>query len=200
MKNGFLYIHGKGGSIDEADRYKEFLNDDYEIIGFDYHSEFPWEAKAEFQKFFNFIIPRYNEISIIANSIGAYYSMISLADKTIKKAMFISPIVDMEKLILDKMSRLNVSEEELCEEKIIETVFGEPLSWEYLSYVRNNPIIWNIPTKILYGRKDNMTSLETMTDFANEINADLSIIDNGEHWFHTEEQMSSLDHWFKKNI
>ena len=53
--------------------------------------------------------------------------MISLSEKQIKKAMFISPIVDME-------------------------------------------------------------------------NVDLTILENGEHWFHTEEQISFLDSWFEKSI
>ena len=80
--------------------------------------------------------------------------------------MFISPIVDMEKLILNIMIWSNVTEEELHKEKVIETSFGETLSWEYLSYARTHPIIWEIPTNILYAANDNMVSLETMTEFA----------------------------------
>ena len=34
----------------------------------------------------------------------------------------------------------NVSEEKLNIKKEIETSFGETLSWEYMSYVRKNPI------------------------------------------------------------
>ncbi|MGB2552376.1 hypothetical protein ACPF04_04285 [Campylobacter sp. MOP51] len=45
-----------------------------------------------------------------------------------------------------------------------------------------------------------MTSLETMTNFANKISANLTVMKNGEHWFHTEEQMIFLDNWFKKFI
>lgn len=74
------------------------------------------------------------------------------------------------------------------------------MSWEYLSYVRNNPITWNIPSSILYGEKDNMNSLDTISIFADKINADLTVMENGEHWFHTLEQVRFLDDWFKKNI
>ena len=170
------------------------------MIGFDYQSASPWEAKTEFPEFFDHIAAQYGEIILIANSIGAYYSMLSLADKAIKKAMFISPIVDMEKLILDMMALVNVSEQELYQKKIIATPFGEPLSWEYLSYARTHPIIWEIPTNILYAANDNMVSLETMTEFAKKIHANLTVMENGEHWFHTEEQMAFLDNWFKKFI
>ena len=137
---------------------------------------------------------------MIANSIGAYYAMLSLADKPIEKSMFISPIVDMEKLILNMMAWSNVTEEELHKEKVIKASFGETLSWEYLSYVRNHPINWHTPTNILYAENDNLTSLETITDFAHKMGASLTVMNNGEHWFHTEEEMAFLDNWFKAFI
>lgn len=96
MKNAVIYVHGKGGSSDEANHYKKLFNDHYEIIGFDYKAELPWQAKEEFQNYFDFIAPKYSEILLIANSIGAYFSLISLSEKPITKALFISPIVDME--------------------------------------------------------------------------------------------------------
>lgn len=198
MKKAVIYIHGKGGSIDEANHYKKIFNDDYEIIGFNYKSELPWQAKAEFQKYFDFIIPKYDEILLIGNSIGAYFSMLSLSEKPIKRAIFISPVVDMENVILNRMKWANVSEEELKAKKVINASFGEPLSWEYLSYVRKNPITWNTSTSILYGGKDNITSFKVMDNFANKINADLTILDNGEHWLHTDEQIKFLDNLFKK--
>lgn len=33
--------------------------------------------------------------------------------------------------------------------------------------------------------------------FANDVNAELTIIQNGEHWFHTTEQMAFLDDWIR---
>lgn len=202
MKKAAVYIHGKGGSADEAHYYKKFFDDEYDIIGFDYKSELPWEVKVEFQKYFIDIFSKYNEVVLIANSIGAYFSLISISlyGNFIKKAMFISPVVDMEQLILDIMKKAGVFEKELSLKKIINTSFGESLSWEYLSYVRNNPIKWNIPSSILYGKNDNITSLKIISDFAKRINADLTVMDNGEHRFYTEEQMIFMDNWFKKFI
>ena len=200
MKNVIVYVHGKGGNAEEANYYRKFFNDDFDIIGFDYKSENPWDAKSEFSDYFDSITSEYNKTILIANSIGAYFSLISLADKKIEKAMLISPIVDMERLILDMMTWANVSEEELSINKEIETPFGETLSWEYLSYVRKNPIHWNIPTGILYAEKDNMTSISTITDFSKKINANITVMPGGEHWFHTKEQMDFLDNWIKSNI
>ena len=61
------------------------------------------------------------------------------------------------------------------------------------TYVKKNPITWNTPTSILYGGKDNITSFKVKDNFANKINADLTVLDNGEHWFHTDEQIKFLD-------
>ena len=198
-KNLILYIHGKGGNAGEADHFK-FLFPKYDVIGFDYKAQTPWDAKEEFFSFITPLSKKYNSIILIANSIGAFFSMNAGIDKYIKKAFFISPIVDMEKLICDMIKWANITETELKEKGIIHTDFGEDLSWEYLSYVREHPILWNVPTNILYGSKDNLTSIETITSFAKKHNASLSIMKEGEHWFHTEEQMNFLDTWIKEKL
>lgn len=200
MKNAIIYIPGKGGSAKEVEYYRKFFNDDFDIIGFNYKSEKPWDAKVEFSNYFDSFMQKYNKIMLIANSLGAYFSLISLADKKIEKAMLISPIVDMERLILDMMISENVSKEELRIKKEIETSFGEILSWEYLTYVIKDTINWNIPTEVLYGEKDTTTSIDTINNFVKKINANLTIMSGGEHWFHTKEQMEFLDKWFKSNI
>lgn len=196
MKNAVIYIHGKGGSADEADHYKKLFNDDYEVLGFDYKAKLPWQAKEEFQNYFDLIIPQYNEILLIANSIGAYFSLISLSEKSISRALLISPIVDMENLISTMMKKAKISEEEL-KAKSNRYFFRRSFIVGISFFCQKNPIVWNIPTGILYGKKDDMTSLETITNFAHTINASLTIFDKAEHWFHTEEQMDFLDTWVK---
>ena len=95
----------------------------------------------------------------------------------------------MEKLICDMMNRANVTVDELRARGEIPTEFGETLSWDYLCYVRTKPIVWSVPSRILYGEHDNLTSFETISDFAQRIGAPLTVMKGGEHWFHTEEQM-----------
>ena len=104
----------------------------------------------------------------------------------------------MEKLIIDMILSENITEEELYKKKEIKTSFGETLSWKYLTFVRDNSIKWNIPTYILYGKKDNMTSYEIILNFTNKSKANLTVMENGEHWFHTEEQMKFLDNWIRR--
>ena len=196
MKNAVIYIHGKYGTADEAEYYKKFFNK-ADVIGFEYTSEYPWDFQEEFSIFIDDIYTKYKKISIIANSIGAYFTMLSLTNKNIEKAFFISPIVDMEKLITDMMFLENITEKELYRKKEIKTSFGETLSWDYLTFVRKNPIEWNIPTYILYGEKDNLTSYETILNFTNKTKANLTIMKGGEHWFHTDEQIEFLNNWIK---
>ena len=196
MKNVVIYIHGKDGIAEEAEHYKKIFNE-ADIIGFEYTSEYPWDFQKEFSNFIDNIYTKYKKISIIANSIGAYFTMLSLTNKNIEKAFFISPIVDMEKLITDMMFLENITEEELYKKKEIKSSFGETLSWDYLTFVRKNPIEWNVPTYILYGEKDNLTSYETILNFTNKTKANLTIMKGGEHWFHTDEQMEFLDNWIK---
>ena len=111
----------------------------------------------------------------------------------INRAYFISPVVSMEKLIASMMLWAGVSEKRLEQEGIIKTGFGDDLNWEYLQYVRNNPIIWDVPTEIIYGSSDSLQSRETVAAFAEEHGAGLAVLDGGEHWFHTDEQMKFLD-------
>ena len=199
MRRIIIYIHGKGGNAEEAKHYQPLFAES-DVIGFDYKSQNPWEAKREFSEFYDLHSKGYDPVILVANSIGAFFSMNALSEKKISKALFISPIVNMEKLIADMMTWANVSEDELCRMKEITTDFGETLSWEYLCYVRNHPIKWNIPTCILYGANDNLTSIETVSEFAEQTGAILTVMNDGEHWFHTDEQMEFLDNWIRNSV
>lgn len=194
-----LYIHGKGGTADEAEHYKP-LFPKCDVVGFDYRAETPWDAKSEFPDALKNLSTGYERVILIANSIGAYFSMCALPQKKIEKAYFISPIVDMEKLIGNMMMWANVSEDDLCENGTIETAFGETLSWEYLCYVRRHPLSWDVQTRILYAGLDNLTDRESITAFANDHQAELTVMENGEHWFHTPEQMEFLDAWMAGSV
>ena len=208
--NAVIYIHGKGGRAAESEPYRPLFPNS-EVIGLDYQTFSdlkgtecgvaisPWETGIEIYDAVDELKCKYENVILIANSIGAFFSMNAGIDDMIQKAYFISPIVDMEKLIIDMMQWANVSESELESEGIIHTDFGEDLSWDYLCYVRSHPIEWRVTTQILYGSNDHLTSLETITDFANKHQATLTVMDGGEHWFHTEEQMIFLDNWIKES-
>ena len=197
MKELVLYIHGKGGCAGESEHYK-LLFPECEVVGLDYKTFTPWETGKEIREAVIKLNAKYDRIVLIANSIGAYFSMNAGIDSIIRCAYFISPMVDMEQLILNMMSWVNVSEAELEEKGVIPTSFGEDLSWAYLCYVRDHPVCWNVPTRILYGSRDNLTSYETINAFAKAHGAELTVMEDGEHWFHTDEQMRFLDNWIMK--
>ena len=131
--NAVIYIHGKGGSVMESEHYK-LLFPNCEVIGLDYQTFSPWETGQEIRIAVEELKSKYENVILIANSIGAFFSMNAGIEEMIQKAYFISPIVDMEKLITDMMKWANVT---------------------------------------------------------------LTIMQGGEHWFHTKEQMQFLDKWIK---
>ena len=89
MKNFVIYVHGKGGSAEEAEHYKSLFPRD-EVIGFDYRSQTPWEAKKEFLAFFTAQRSRCEYLTLVANSIGAFFALSSL-DETLVDNAFSSP-------------------------------------------------------------------------------------------------------------
>jgi len=167
-----LYIHGKDGSPTESEHYKP-LFPDCDVIGLDYQTFTPWETSEEIHNAVEKLQAKYDTIILIANSIGAFFTMCAGVDGLISKAYFISPVVDMQKLS------------------------GVELTGDWLKYVQTHPVIWNAPTHILYGSSDCLISLETIKDFTQKHNATLTVMEGGEHWFHTENQMRFLDNWIK---
>lgn len=197
MEYQIIYIHGKGGRPQEAEHYRK-LFPDCRVVGLDYEAAAPWEAQKEFPALFDLAVKGREPVALIANSIGAYYAMCALGDRPIEKAWFISPVVDMECLILKMMGWAGITEQELRVRKTVETNFGEILSWEYLTYVRSNPVRWEIPTEILYGSGDHLVSYHTVAQFAAEHGCCLTVMEGGEHWFHTDQQMIFLDKWLQR--
>ena len=199
MKKAVLYVHGKGGSAAEAEHYKTLFPHS-QVVGFDYHAQTPWEARKEFPAFVGERKKGYDAVTLLANSIGAFFSMNALNEKLVDNALLISPVVDMEQLITNMMRWSEVTEAELEERREIPTDFGETLSWDYLCYVRRHPIRWSVPTCILYGQRDGLTPYETISAFAKGIHAPLTVMEGGEHWFHTSEQMAFLDRWVVESM
>ena len=118
-----------------------------------------------------------------------------LSSEKLEKALLVSPVVDMETLILSMMQGAHVTEEQLKAAGEIPTEMGETLSWPYLCWVREHPLQWHTPTQVLYGDKDALTSRAVMERFRRQSGAHLTILQGGEHWFHTEVQLAVLQSW-----
>ena len=196
MKKAVLYVHGKGGSPREAEQYAENCPG-FDLYGVDYGPSFPWSAEAPIRADLERLQRRYERVVLIGNSIGAYFAMNALQGQALARALFISPILNMERLILDMLGWAGATEEELQRRGEIVTDFGETLFWAYLRYVRSHPIQWDVPTDILYAGRDNLTSRETAEDFARRHGASLTVMEEGEHWFHTPRQLAFLNGWMR---
>ena len=90
-----LYIHGKGGNAAESTHY-ENLFPDCKVSGLDYKTFSPWETGKEIHEAVAGLKTDAESIILIANSIGAFFSMNANLNGLIEKAYFISPLVNME--------------------------------------------------------------------------------------------------------
>ena len=70
--NVILYIHGKDGSATESEHYK-LLFPDYEVIGLDYQTFTPWDTGKEIRIAVEKLKSKYENVILIANSIGETY-------------------------------------------------------------------------------------------------------------------------------
>ena len=210
--NIYLYVHGMGGCKEEAETFAglaaargwQVLSVDLPEHG-DRKQETgtfnPWHAVPELQQVLDHTAAGRERVALFANSIGAWFSMLAFASVPLDHCLFLSPILDMEKLIGNMMRFAGVTEERLEREKFIPIEFGQPLSWDYLTYVRANPVnAWDKPTRILYGSRDNLTDRPTVDGFVSRFGGELEVMENGEHWFHTPEQLEVLNTWMKDTL
>ena len=111
-----------------------------------------------------------------------------------------SPIVDMERLICGRICAAGITEQILRERGMYPAREGDMLSWDYLCWVRAHPAKdWHCPQYILYGENDSMTDLATIRTFTAKSGAELIIVPQGEHWFHTPEQLAVMADWERKH-
>ncbi|WP_410509726.1 alpha/beta hydrolase [Methanosarcina hadiensis] len=143
-----------------------------------------------------------SDIHLFACSMGAYFSLLAYHDLNIKQSLFLSPIVNMERIISNMMESFHVSEERLKEEHKIRLPIGQVLEWNYYCYVRENPINfeWKAPAAILYGSADNLSEWDEISAFAERYQSTVEVLEHGEHYFHTEEQLKVFDKWADENL
>lgn len=208
----YLFVHGKCGSKEDAQNFADIACDKgFQVLSFDLpeHGErkdsaeklAPWEVVPELQGVLSYAQKHWQSVSLYAVSIGTYFSLLSFSNEHFKNCLFLSPILDMVALIEKMMGWASVSAEQLRAKKEIPTDFGETLSWKYYAYAKEHPInTWNSPTAILYAGRDNLTDRGTVTNFADIFGCSLQIHEDGEHWFHTDEQLAVLRNWTMEQL
>ena len=139
------------------------------------------------------------DIGLFGCSMGAYFGMMAFRDDLISQALFLSPVVDMKRLIENMMAWFDITPERLKQEKEIQTPV-KTLYWDYYEYVVGHPVTWDKPTTILYGERDELCEFDCVKRFADLAQADLTVWDEGEHYFHTEVQLAFLQNWLRERI
>lgn len=171
--------HGKnkmGGFVLENDYLEHGKN---KVGGFVLENDLPlerkpWEVLPLLYEVRDYLYGNWRKVSIRANSIGAWFSLLSFQGRKVDQALFVSPLLDMRRFIEEQPTR---------EE-------------DYYSWVLEHPVTrWNAPTFILRPEVDSVVSEESTRDFIRQHNCRLTVMRVGEHWFHTPEQLSFLREW-----
>ncbi|AUN13578.1 alpha/beta hydrolase [Paraclostridium sordellii] len=213
-ENIFIAVHGNlSNKEDDIIQIfaKKAVSLGYQVISFDLpeHGERVeedikckvWDCVRELNLIMNYVKQNWNNISLFACSMGAYFSLLAYKDDFIKQSLFISPVLNMKRIIDNMMLWFDIDEEYLKSKQIVKTPIGQNLYWDYYCYVKDNPIDkWNIPTNILYGLKDDLCESDIVFKFVKRFNCNITIMNKGEHYFHTQEQLKFFKQWVDESI
>lgn len=208
----FLAVHGDQSNKEDPviDVFaQETAKRGVQVLSFDLpeHGERKQEATQchvkvcvkELSDVIAFARTKFSQVSLFACSMGAYFSLLAYRDEALAQTLLLSPVVDMRRIIENLMLYAQVSPEQLERQKQIATPF-KTLYWDYYQYVVEHPVAWKKKTALLYGAKDFLCELDYVKGFADRAHADMTVYEEGEHFFHTEEQIAFYRDWLIKQI
>lgn len=207
----YLCVHGKMSSKESAEGIAIIAEQrGYQTISFDLpgHGERKnedkrcdiWNGIQDLTAIGDYVFANWKEVSLYACSLGAYFCLNAYHTRKIEKCLFQSPILDMEYLIKQMMVWFEISEERLAREKEIDTPI-DTMTWDYYQYVKAHPVLnWNTKTHILFAGRDTLQSLKIVKAFAGRFNCVLTISENSEHPFMSEEDRPIVDQWLQDNL
>ncbi len=177
----FLYVQGLHGRKEEALDFAEVaVPKGYQILSIDLPVERePWEVLPLLNEVRDFLYENWKNVSVRANSIGAWFALLAFQNMKVEQALLVSPILDMKKFI------------ELMPQR----------EDDYYEWVVNHPITrWDASTYILRPAVDPVVSEEVGRDFINQHQCQVTLMPNGEHWFHTPEQLAFMKTWEERIV
>ncbi len=206
--NVYIYVHGMKGRKEDAESFSHIAEiNGFQTLSFDLpgHGErdgnitpSPFNTIPEIEAVDDFARSRWENISLYAVSIGAWFSLVYFHDKPLRKALLVSPVVSMKNLIGRMITNAGITPEILRAKKIIPE---KNLSWDYYSFAAEHDITrWEIDTRIIYPENDNITPRFEIESFAEKFGCDLSVVPDAVHWLHTESDLKFLREWEKGNI
>ena len=212
--NLFIAVHGNmSNKADEVIVFfaEEAIRKGYQVLSFDLpedgertKDEYPCKPDtcvSDLTAVYQYALSISDTISFFGCSMGVYFGLLAYQGLPIAQSLFLSPVVNMERLINNLMTSFQVSERSLEKEQEIVLPIGITLYWDYYCYVKTHPIdAWKVPTGILYGTNDDQIPWDEISAFAEKNSAVVDTVKNGEHYFHTEEQLEFFRNWLKKSI
>lgn len=210
----FIAVHGSKSNKEDAviQLFAEIANKKgYQVISFDLpqHGDRKEEdipCKVQFcvkdlEKILSYVRQQWDKVSLFGCSLGAYFSLVAYKEESLEQCLFLSPVLDMERIINNMMKWFNITSAELKDKNEIATPIGEVLYWDYYTYVKEHPVDkWKTSTAILYGAKDNLCEFEIIENFIEKFGCEIEIMQEGEHYFHTKEQLEVYKEWINKYI
>ena len=212
-ENVYIYVHGLYGKKEDAEEFSKIAEKKgFQVLSFDLPGhgerrknpeqtpEMPSfsKATADFEAIYEDARSEWKNISLYAVSLGAYLSLAVFQGFELKKALLVSPVVNMKNLIERMMKNSNITPEILKARKNIPEL---NLSWDYYKFTLENEITdWNCETEILYPERDNLTPRNEVGEFAKKFNCGLTILPNGEHYIHSEEDLKILRAWEEEKL
>lgn len=172
----FLFVHGLNGHKGEALAFAQVaVPKGYQVLGIDLPVDRkPWEVLPLLNEVLDYLYQNWEKVSVRANSIGSWFSLLAFQDRKVEQVLFVSPLLDMKKFIEGMPSR---------EE-------------DYYQWVVEHPIDhWNSPTFILRPENDIVVSDSCGKEFIEQHPCEVIIMKHGEHWFHTPEQVAFMESW-----
>ena len=120
----FIAVHGSMSN--KEDETIKILADNvtskgYQLISFDLpeHDEkksdnTPCKVQfcvSELSIIMDYAKKHWNEVNLFACRMGAYFSLLAYKNESIRKALFLSPVVNMERIIDNRMMAFNITKE-----------------------------------------------------------------------------------------
>jgi hypothetical protein len=157
----------------------------------------PMDASPEVRAFARLARSQSTEVSLLANSIGAYFSLCDTPAGTFERAWMVSPLLDLEYYIRDIMAEYSVTDEQLEAQTVIDTPRGV-LERSYLRFVEEHPARLNAPSWIIRGDQDEVVPLDTLSRFVGAPGVELVQVEGGQHFLGQPPHLDTVVAWFEE--
>lgn len=205
----YIHVHGKQSRKEYAESFARIADErGFQTLSFDLpgHGERPsdercdiWNGMRTLEEIAGYAA-KWNNLSLFACSLGAYFSLNTYADMKFERCLFQSPIVDMEYLIGKMFEWSGTTPDELRERKFIPTAI-DTLSWDYYSWVLAHPVTrWDKPTSILYAGRDQLQSREVIDGFCRRFGCRLTVSPGSDHPFMAPGDEAIVDGFIRDSI